>query len=287
MRVASKTVYDRTIYNLSNITDELNRSNEIISSAKRINKPSDDPVGLTQALGLRASIDSIKQMQRNLDLGKSYLNSAESALSQVQELIEEVKSICVQMVNSTVGASERAAVAKNVNNIKKEIISLANTDVNGWYIFGGYQSSIPPFQSDGTYVSDTKEFSIKISNSTSLEVGMNGAEVFDTLFTTLDNLKNALENNDIDNIRTAMDELDIHFDNILAKISDVGSKILRIEVKEKIYQDLELENLDKLSKIEDADMASAVVELKSKELAYQAALASSAKVMQLSLVNYV
>jgi flagellar hook-associated protein 3 FlgL len=58
-------------------------------------------------------------------------------------------------------------------------------------------------------------------------------------------------------------------------------------VKENIYQDLELESTAKLSNIEDADIAKAIVELKTKELAYQAALASSAKVMQLSLVNYV
>ncbi len=286
MRVANKTVYGRIIYNLSNITEDLNKSNEVVSSAKRINNLSDDPVGLTQALNIRSSLDGIKQMKRNMSLGKSYLSSAESALSLCQDLIIDAKNICIKMVDSSVGASERASAAEDVDNILDEIVSLANTDVNGWYVFGGYQSSVPPFQSDGTYVSDTNTFSIKISSSTSIEVGMNGSDVFGSLFTTLSNLKTALETNDVDGIRTAMDELDDHFDHITNRISDVGSKIKRIEIKEKLYQDLEIESTQKLSLIEDADIAKAIVELKSKELAYQAALASSSKVMQLSLVDY-
>ena len=59
-----------------------------------------------------------------------------------------------------------------------------------------------------------------------------------------------------------------------------------METKEKIYQDLKITNTDRLSKIEDADITEAIMDLKSRELVYQAALASSAKVMQLSLVDY-
>ena len=62
--------------------------------------------------------------------------------------------------------------------------------------------------------------------------------------------------------------------------------MIRMEVKEKIFQDLTLTNTDRLSKIEDADIPEAIIELKAKELAYQAALSSSASVMKLSLVNY-
>ena len=59
-----------------------------------------------------------------------------------------------------------------------------------------------------------------------------------------------------------------------------------MEIKEKIYQDMDLTNTDRLSKIEDADIAEAIMDLKAKEVAYQAALASAARVLNVSLVDY-
>jgi len=59
-----------------------------------------------------------------------------------------------------------------------------------------------------------------------------------------------------------------------------------MEIKTNIFQDLNIANTDRLSNIEDADITEAIMDLKEKELAYQAALASSARVMQLSLIDY-
>ena len=83
-----------------------------------------------------------------------------------------------------------------------------------------------------------------------------------------------------------MGNLDGHLDDISAKISDVGSKMNRMEIKNKIYQDLNFTNTERLSNLEDADIAEAVMNVKAAELTYQAALASSSKVMTLSLVDY-
>jgi flagellar hook-associated protein 3 FlgL len=100
-------------------------------------------------------------------------------------------------------------------------------------------------------------------------------------------LKTALENNDLAGIQDAMSNLDGHFDDISSKISDVGSKMNRMDVKENILQDLNLANTERLSKIEDADLAEAIMELEAKELAYEAALSSSAKLMKLTLMDYI
>ncbi|MFC1825506.1 flagellin, partial [Thermodesulfobacteriota bacterium] len=108
----------------------------------------------------------------------------------------------------------------------------------------------------------------------------------DDIFKTLTDLKTALENNDIPGIQSQMDRLDAHFDHISTKISDSGSKMIRMEIKGKVLQDMELANTERLSEIEDVDIAEAIMDLKAKELAYQAALASSAKVLNVSLINY-
>jgi flagellar hook-associated protein 3 FlgL len=265
----------------------MNKANEIVSTGKRINNLSDDPVGLTQALNVRSAISNIEQMQRNISLGNSWLASSESALTNVEDIISDTKALCVQMANATTGSGERLSAAGTVQNMLDEIISLANTHVAGNYIFSGSKTDITPFSSNGTYNGNDKAFTIKIGKDASVEVGSDGDAVFGNIFTTMAVLKNALENNDVAGIQDAMSNLDGHFDDISAKISDVGSKMNRMDVKEKILQDLNFANTDRLSKIEDADLAEAIMELEAKELAYEAALSSSAKLMKLTLMDYI
>jgi flagellar hook-associated protein 3 FlgL len=62
--------------------------------------------------------------------------------------------------------------------------------------------------------------------------------------------------------------------------------MIRMEIKENILQDMDIANTERLSKIEDADIPEAIIDLKAKEVAYQAALASAAKVLNVSLVDY-
>jgi len=286
MRVGNKTIYDAVTYNLSNCTQEMNKANEIVSTGKRINKLSDDPVGLTQALNARSAISNIEQMQRNISLGNSWLASSESALTQVEDIISDTKVLCIQMANATIGSAERLSAAGTVQNMLDEIISLANTNVAGSYIFSGSKTDTTPFSDNGTYNGNSNAFTVKIGKDATVEVGSDGDAVFGDIFTTMADLKTALMTNDVGGIQNAMSNLDGHFDDISAKISDVGSKMNRMDVKEKIFQDLNFANTDRLSKIEDADLAEAIMELKARELAYQAALASSAKVMTLTLIDY-
>jgi flagellar hook-associated protein 3 FlgL len=286
MRVASKTIYDFVKFNLGNITEELSKANKVVSTGKRITELSDDPVGLTQTLYIKSTLSNIEQLERNISFGKSWLSSSESALSSVQDLITDTKALCVQMATSTTGAAEREAAAETVQNNIDEIVSLANTEINGRYIFAGSKVDSIPFEEDGTYNGDNSPFTIKIGQDATVAVGSDGEAVFGDIFQNLTHLRDALENNDLSGIQDAMDDLDDYFDNVTAKISDIGSKINRMEIKERIFQDSTLFNTDRLSKIEDADITEAIIDLEEKELAYKAALSSSAEVMKLSLVDY-
>ena len=286
MRVANKTIYDIIKFNLGTITEELNKANKIVSTGKRITDLSDDPVGITQALDIKSTLSNIEQLERNINFGKPWLNSAESALSSVQNLISDARALCVEMATATKGAVERASAANTIQNTIDEIISLANTEVNGRYIFAGTNTGTAPFNEDGSYNGNNNPFTIKIGRDATVAVESDGEAVFGTIFQTLTDLKDALEGNNVNGIAGAMTNLEDHFDHITAKISDIGSKITRMVIKEGILQDSNIFNTDRLSRIEDADITEAIIDLKAKELAYQAALASSAKVMELSLIDY-
>ncbi|RPH50330.1 MAG: flagellar hook-associated protein 3 [Desulfobacteraceae bacterium] len=287
MRVANKTIYDVVKLNLGIAAEEMNNANRIVSSGKRISDLSDDPVGLTQALKIKSVLSGLDQMGRNISLGKSWLVSSESALSNVQELISDAKALSVQMASSTTSAAQRASASLTVQSMLDEIVSLANTEVGGRYVFSGSKTDTAPFGSDGTaYFGNKEPFAVKIGIDTTVQVGSDGEEVFGTIFKTLRDLRDDLNSNNVDGIRESIDNLTADFNEISGKISNIGSKAGRMEIKENIFQDLKIVNTERLSAIEDADIAEAIIELKEKELAYQAALASSSKVMQLSLVDY-
>jgi flagellar hook-associated protein 3 FlgL len=286
MRVTNRSIFESIKFNLGNISEELNNASKIASTGKRINSLSDDPVGLTQSLSIQSSLANIEQMQRNINYGNSWLNASESALTNVQNIISDTKAMCVQMANATTGSDQRASAAESVQNMLDEIVSLANTDVSGNYIFSGSKTDTIPFDPDGTYIGDSNAFSIKISNSSTIEIGSDGDAVFGTIFTTLVDLKTALQSNDVSGIQDAIGKLDANFNDISGKISDIGSKMDRMQIKNNIFQDLNLSNTERLSNIEDADMAEAIMNVSAAQLTYQAALSSSARVMSLTLVDY-
>ena len=286
MRVANKTIYDAVTYNLGNCTQGLNQANEIVSSGKRINNLSDDPVGLTQALNVKSAISNLEQMQRNISCGNSWLESSESALGHVQDILSETKTLCIQMANATIDSAQRISTAETVQNMFDEIVSLANTNIAGSYIFSGSKTDTTPFSEEGIYNGNSNAFTVKIGKDTTVEVGSDGGALFGDILITMDGLKTSLADNDLEGIQDAMSDLDGHFDDISTRISDVGSKMNRMDIKEKIFEDIIFANTERLSKIEDADMSEAIMELKAREFAYQAALSSSAKLMTLTLMDY-
>jgi len=274
-------------YNISHITERMQKLNTVVASGKRINDLSDDPVGLSKSLHLKSKLDEMDQIKRNLSFGKSWLSAAETALNNVQELLTEAKGIAIEMSNSTVGQEERRSAAKVVDNILKEIIVLANSNVNGRYIFSGQNTDTAPFDEDGNYRGNNSGFTISAGKDITIQIGYNGQEVFGTIFNTLKDFRDSLENNDIDGIQQAIGDLNNEFDNISKWISDVGAKTLRIETKENILDDLELTDKEMVSELEDADIAEAVIDLENIQLAYKAALASSSKIMKLTLLDYI
>ncbi len=307
MRIANKTIYDSIISNLNKTSTEMFRANQTVSSGKQINCLSDDPVGLVTVLDLRSSQAHVEQLERNIAMGKSWLNMGESALTQIEDVLTEAKTLCVQMANATQGATERKNAAAVVEGHFQQILSLANSQVGGRYIFGGTRTDTVPFvynaetdPANVTYQGNATPFSVKIGQSTTVAVGRDG-ETFlgddaiawddsndgeDNLFKTLIDLKTALTTNDVEGIQGAISKIDNHQETVRNTISNSGAKIVRLETKENIIQDLKLIYTERKSQLEDADLAEAIIDLKTKETAYQAALSSSSKVMALSLVDY-
>jgi flagellar hook-associated protein 3 FlgL len=307
MRVSTKAIYDSVGMNLGKATEAMFKANEVVSSGKTINRASDDPIGLVNVLNVRSALDNVEQLERNISTGRSWLQMGESAMTQINDILTEMKALGVQMASGTKDASARATAAGEVNGLFGQVVALANTQVSGKYVFGGTKTDTAPFRLDDeanptmvSYDGNEDPFSVRIGKDILVEVGLDGEGVFgdDTIdwtdptagasnfFKTLIDFRDALNNNDVQGIEQAMARLDSHLQVAQQTISDMGTKAIRMDVKETIIADLKLTYTDRISTLEDADIAEAVTSLQAKQLAYQAALASSSKVMQMSLVDY-
>ena len=102
----------------------------------------------------------------------------------------------------------------------------------------------------------------------------------------IEDLSNALQTNDTTGISAALDRLDAHQDNISALRGEGAAKINRLELTQSRFEAQTIATGDQLSRIEDVDMAEAITNLTMRESVYKAALATGARVIQPSLVDF-
>lgn len=295
MRVATRSFYHSMQERILRLSGDLKRINEKISSGKNVNRPSDDPLSLIDSLGLKSNLSQLEQYQRNMKRGESWLNLSESVLSQVLHLIDRGQEIAIQMANDTQSVETRAYAATEVGHLLDQAISLGNTRLGGTYIFSGYRTDTVPFLKatvggieTAQYNGDANDFRILIGKGEELTVGKNGQAVFMTsgIFDTLGRLKQGLETNDRSAIGQAIDRLRGAQDRLNNEIADIGARTKRLEGKREVLSHLDLNLKERLSQVEDADFAKVIVELREKEMAYQAALLSSTRIAELTILNY-
>jgi len=268
MRVTTLSFYRGFQERILRLSEELKKINEKISSGRNINRPSDAPHSLLSSLSLKVSLTQIEQYQRSIERGTSWLNLSESVLSQILQLVERAQELAIQMANDTQSSETRIYTATEVGHLLDQAISLSNTTLGGVYIFSGYKSNTPPFSKTtingietAEYNGDTNNFKILIGKGETLIIGKNGkAAISDSgIFDSIGKLKKALETNNKEAILEEIERLREVQDYLNNEISD----------------------------IEDADYANVVIELRQKEIAYQAALLSSAKIADLTILNYI
>jgi flagellar hook-associated protein 3 len=200
MRVPNKTLYSTMRLRLGNLTEELKKSNEILSTGKRINNLSDDPVSLSQVLSLKSSLKNIEQLEKNIDIGKTWLEGGETALTSVNDQILYVKNLCLQLTNASANATQRADAVEIIDGVLRQIVSLANTEVNGASIFAGTKTQETPFLFDDKtnpaqvlYNGNETPFAIKSDKTSDISVGRNGETLFWEDYVIVDSTNNHLD----------------------------------------------------------------------------------------------
>ncbi|MDY0219615.1 MAG: flagellin [Desulfobacterium sp.] len=200
MRVPNISIYSTATRRLGTITSDLRDANLVATTQKRINTISDDPVGLSQVMGMKINLKGLEQLNKNIAMGKSWLNSGEAALTSTNDRLLLLKKDIQNLASGAAGKDQRRAMVENVDNIIRQMVDLGNTQVLDNYIFSGSRVSEKTFTFDNelnptsvVYNGDKKPFTVKTGESSVLEVGRNGSKIFQEERITIDGSNNAVD----------------------------------------------------------------------------------------------
>ena len=183
MRVSNDTLRSSFLAALESAQRRLIDTQAKVSSGKRVNKPSDDPVAAARIAHLDASLSRLDQYKSNSDFARNQLGLEESSLNSVLDNLQRVRELALQANNATTSDSDRRDIAAEVSQAKDALLALANTtDVDGRHLFGGYVEQTAPFtRSAGgavVYNGDQGQRTLQISDSRFVAINDSGSEVF-------------------------------------------------------------------------------------------------------------
>ncbi|MGC8735341.1 MAG: flagellar hook-associated protein FlgL [Dissulfurimicrobium sp.] len=297
MRITMNTIYDQINTDLSRLTDNMAKTTRSISSGKIYSTLSDSPVALTEALGIRDVISSTNQYKDNITYGQGWVTATDSAMSQIQDRLTRAKTLAVQGANDTQDANSRKAIAEEVKSIIDEVVALGNTKMGDRYVFGGtkttgYATGEAPFvlQADGTvkYNGNQEDIAIQAASGLRQKINLDGhtALVEGGVFNSLNVLYNGLMSDNQADIIAAISDIDRAIGYVNQQSATLGAMSNALTNKSSMADNLVLTNTERLSSVEDTDIVKAVTDLTTQQTSYQAALAAAAKVMNVSLVDY-
>lgn len=292
---------------LSQTQARMARAEQELSSGLQFNDASDAPDQVSDILSLRADISRNSQVQSNLGNVKTQVDVAEQALSNAEQLVEQARTLAAQGVTGTQTPQTRLALAEQVQSIHDQLISLANTQVGNWYVFGGDAPQSAPYAADTvnpdvsggvvqlSTVQATRQIQDGLGNTFSVDAtaqqifddqNPDGTPASDNVFVAVNQLRVALQNNDVAGIQSSVDAVTQADDYLNQQLGFYGAAQNRVSSATDLSQKLALDYQTALSSKQDADMTEAITELNQTQIQEQATLQARAQMPKTSLFDF-
>lgn len=296
MRITSETMVASSLRRLSSRLGRYERAQSQLASGKRILKPSDDPAAANRGLGLRAAQRLHEQVERNAADAKSWLDTTDSQLQSASDRLQRARDLAVRAASS-LDARERGAIAEEIVGIRDELVGIANTTSRGRPLFSGYGADAPVRrEADGSwsYAGDAGEVQRRVGEQDVVTVNVTAKQVFGfggagtDVFSMLDGYVSTLR--DPAPTPAALTAGLSGIDGALHRLGDaqvrVGAASNRVDSGLRRSADALLTIRGELAQVEDVDVAAAVMELQTQDIAYQATLGALGKALPPTLLSF-
>lgn len=320
MRITSSTIGRHFLNNYNSSLNNLNKIQERITSQRKFNRASEDPMAAVRAMRVRKTLADLDVYEVNLNNAKEQLSVAESCLMDVSSIAQSVQEYVVKGTTGTLSESDREIIAKNVRSYADQMVKVLNTNYAGRSVFGGGLNSAAPFaiEQDGTLtfhgkdVTDQDEMDKlgtamrgtyvdiglgltigadgKIDPQTALKTSISGVEAIGTgsgnIVSVALDLANAIKEGQLDDARALLDTFSSAHSKVLLSISEVGNDTAYIDTSLTRITNDRYNALASQTEIEGADIAEESISRSMAQLAYNASLQMASQIIPLSLFDF-
>lgn len=299
MRITANITADNSLYNIQQGRAKLDRINELIASGSNVNRPSDDPINTRILLDIGDKLKTGDQYASNMTKSTTWQQFTNTALTGMSDIMNLAKKLVGTISNGSSDPTISQNAVSQLQALKQQMVDMGNMQLGDQYIFGGALNTTKPFSGTAPYYAgDETALNVEIGNNTTQQMNIPGNQLLtaDTatsqpygtvnIFKTFDDLITAVNANDVPGIQAGAQALEDGAKQITNAQSDVAARLTRLDSMTKLNQN----NRNTLSTIygntQNVDYAKLGVELTQQQTAFNASLSATAKVSQLSLLDY-
>lgn len=302
MRVTANMSAENSLYNIQQTRIKLDKLQETISSGQNVNRPSDDPINSRTLLDIGDKLKTYDQYASNIDKAGSWLKFTSTALDGIAAIIGLAKKVASTINTGSDNPSIRQSAHDQLVDLKKQLIDMANTQYGDQYIFGGANNTVPPFNNlNNTYAGDSTQLSIEVAQNSNQTLNLTGDRLLlgvgaspsygsTDILATFDNLIAAVGDSvtpsNVAAISTAAIDLQNGAKQLNIATSDILSRTARLDNMQKLNTNNKNTLLSISTSIQEVDYAKLGIEQANQKIAFEASLSSTAKLSQLSLLDY-
>src|SRR6056297_257307 len=294
MRITNGSIMNNYLYNLNNNLENMQKYQNQLSTGKEISRPSDAPFLATRAMNLHTSLDRNDQYLKNIEDSIGWVEMTDSTLGDINDIVQRIRELAVYGANGTLADGDMEAIAMEVGQNIEALAQIGNSNYDGRYVLAGQETTSPPFSVSGnmlSYSGDAGLLEREISENVSMSVNVSGNRILEggteSLQDTLKNIMDRLESGQVGDLSSdSLARLDGHIENILSLRAEMGAKCNRLESAKSKNEAETLNMTELLSKAEDIDVAEKVMEFSMMQSVYQSSLATGARILQPSLLDY-
>ncbi|MBP5296021.1 MAG: flagellar hook-associated protein FlgL [Bacteriovoracaceae bacterium] len=288
------------------------------ATLKKITRPSDNPVANVESLTIQSSTKDNQQYMRNINNALVYLNLSEETLGQITEILGKAKDIAIAQSSDLYGPQARANVAQEVAQLRQQLLALSNKRLGNRYIFAGHATLKPPFDHQGNYHGDSGHINVEISKDFFIPINLTGEEVFynsrlaseipfdpwqelqtggmnrpldlnfhHNIFTLLETLQTALENNQARQIQDLLEPLDAAAAKIISLRTKVSALASSVDYAQNAIEGENLHHAERNSKLVDADIAEIFSDLSKQQQVLRTSYQTAKTSLNQSLLDFI
>jgi flagellar hook-associated protein 3 FlgL len=293
MRVTSLMTTQQRTAEILQTEERLANAQAQVSSGQKVQRPSDAPDQIAALLQARSDMASMTRQRDGADAALTDMQTSESTLNDMSTTLRQIRTLTLQANNATVSADQRGVIADQIESAKTRLLTLANTQVNGRYLFGGTKTDSAPFTAGPpvAYNGNGTPLDLNLTSDTPFAVSVTGNAVMNQrgstdLFQNLNQLETAVRSGDTAGMTSGLSALDGDLSNVVRLNGDMGARIQYVQLARQQADDGVTAAQARRSSLQDVDIAQAILEENTAAVGNQAALAMAGKIGQSSLLDY-